>query len=214
MNESRRIDPGPEDCAGPSAAAAEPAPVPPRVSRARPCRWHVTGASGAGVTTLGRALAQALSVPAMDTDDFFWLPTEPPYRDKRPIADRLALMEALFLPRRAWVLSGSLSGWGDPVIPRFEAVVFLTLDPALRLARLEAREALRHGAGAIRPGGTRAEGTAAFLDWARRYDDPAFTGRSRAMHENWLEGLPCPVLRLDSAEPVDTLVARCLDWRP
>jgi adenylate kinase family enzyme len=32
-------------------------------------RIHVTGASGAGVTTLGRALADALAIPHHDTDD-------------------------------------------------------------------------------------------------------------------------------------------------
>jgi NAD(P)-dependent dehydrogenase (short-subunit alcohol dehydrogenase family) len=35
-------------------------------------RIHVTGASGSGVTTLGRALADALALPHHDTDDYFW----------------------------------------------------------------------------------------------------------------------------------------------
>jgi adenylate kinase family enzyme len=50
------------------------------------------GASGAGVTSLGRAVADALAIPHHDTDDYFWQPTPPPYRDKREIADRLRLM--------------------------------------------------------------------------------------------------------------------------
>jgi adenylate kinase family enzyme len=32
-------------------------------------RIHITGASGAGVTTRGRALADALALPHHDTDD-------------------------------------------------------------------------------------------------------------------------------------------------
>ena len=47
------------------------------------CRVHIMGASGAGVTSLGRALAEALAVPHHDTDGYFWRPTTPPYRDKR-----------------------------------------------------------------------------------------------------------------------------------
>ena len=39
-------------------------------------RIHIVGASGAGVTTLGRAVADALAIPHHDTDDFFWLPTD------------------------------------------------------------------------------------------------------------------------------------------
>jgi adenylate kinase family enzyme len=89
------------------------------------CRLHITGASGAGVTTLGRALADALAIPHHDTDDYFWQPTHPPYRDKRPVPDRLRLMRELFLARSEWVLSGSLDGWGDPLIPAFDLVVFI-----------------------------------------------------------------------------------------
>jgi shikimate kinase len=33
------------------------------------CRIHITGASGAGVTTLGRALADALATSHHDTDE-------------------------------------------------------------------------------------------------------------------------------------------------
>ena len=74
----------------------------------RTCRIHVFGASGAGVTTLGRALADALGTPHHDTDDYFWLPTTPPYRRQRDVADRLRLMREVFLDRSDWVLSGSL----------------------------------------------------------------------------------------------------------
>jgi adenylate kinase family enzyme len=179
-----------------------------------PCRVHITGASGSGVTTLGRALAAAWSVPCHDADDYYWQPTDPPFATKRPEGERLALMEALFLPRGAWVLSGSLMGWGDPLRGRFDAVVFLTLAPAVRMARLVAREAMRHAAGEIAPGGALHEAHRAFLDWAVRYDDPAFRGRSRAGHLAWLADLACPVLQLDSAAPVDRLVAEVMAWQP
>ena len=179
-----------------------------------PKRWHITGASGTGTTTLGRALAQSMAVPAMDTDDFYWRPTAPPYGSKRPISERLGLMQSLFLPRPAWVLSGSLCGWGDPIVPYFDAVVFLSLDKGTRLARLASREATRCDAPMPAGDGALSEVRAGFLDWAARYDDPAFIGRSRAMHEAWLERLTCPVLRLDSTQSVDSLLRRCLDWKP
>src|SRR5208283_5842465 len=89
------------------------------------CRVHIMGASGAGVTSLGRALAEALAVPHHDTDDYFWRPTTPPYREMREVADRLRLMGKVFLDRADWVLSGSLDGWGDSVISLFDLVVFL-----------------------------------------------------------------------------------------
>src|ERR1700722_19411703 len=88
------------------------------------CRLHITGASGAGVTSLGRALADAIAISHHDTDDYFWRPTNPPYREMREIADRLRLMREVFLDRSDWVLSGSLDGWGDPIIPFLDSVVF------------------------------------------------------------------------------------------
>ncbi|MGW6455476.1 hypothetical protein ACWF94_06015 [Streptomyces sp. NPDC055078] len=177
-------------------------------------RWHrllVTGASAAGTTTLGRALATLQSVPHADVDDYLWLPTTPPYTHKRPVDDRLALMNALFVPRDSWILSGSLRGWGDSVIERVEGVVFLALDPGTRMRRLVDRQILRYG-DTIERGGVNEEAHQDFLEWARGYDDTALAGRSRAVDERWLAELPCPVLRLNSAEPVARLVAGVTDW--
>jgi adenylate kinase family enzyme len=103
------------------------------------CRIHIMGASGAGVTSLGRALRDTLAIPHHDTDDYFWQPTIPPYQKRREIAERLRLMREVFLPRADWVLSGSLEGWGDPVIPHFDLVVFLATSREIRLHRLRAR---------------------------------------------------------------------------
>lgn len=178
-----------------------------------PCRIHITGASGSGVTTLGRALASLWSVPVHDADDYFWEPTDPPFRQRRPVAERVDLMRRLFLPRGAWVLSGSLVGWGAAVEPFFDAVVFLRLDPRTRMGRLHAREVARYGA-EIAPGGPLHAAHLSFMDWAAGYDDPSFTGRSLAQHRHWLGRLTCPVLELDSLLPPDGLCAAIVDWQP
>ena len=103
------------------------------------CRVHITGASGAGVTSLGRALADALSISHHDTDDYFWRPTNPPYLEIREVADRVRLMKEMFLDRSDWVLSGSLDGWGDPIIPSLDSVVFLYVPTADSSASVCAR---------------------------------------------------------------------------
>jgi adenylate kinase family enzyme len=46
-------------------------------------RILVTGASGSGTTTLGKALAEQLACAFLDADDFFWFPTNPPFTQKR-----------------------------------------------------------------------------------------------------------------------------------
>jgi adenylate kinase family enzyme len=171
------------------------------------CCIHVMGASGSGATSLGRALAGALALPHHDADDYLWLPTVPPYRTLREVAERLRLMREVFLPRADWVLSGGISGWGDEIIPQFDLVVFLTTPRDLRMERLRAREALHFGADAVAPGGWRHEETEAFIDWASHYEDGTREGRSLARHQAWLERLPCPVLRLDGSRPLSELVA-------
>lgn len=176
-------------------------------------RIHILGASGTGTSTLGRALADAWSVPFHDTDDYFWQPTEPPYTRPRPSAERLALMQTMFLPHRAWLLSGSLMGWGEPVLPHLDLAVFLTLDPVTRLERLNRREANRYGAQAIAPGGPYHAGFGTFMAWAAQYDhdDPGFKGRGLSRHRVFLATFPCRVLELDAAMPVADLTRRVLN---
>lgn len=181
-----------------------------------PPHVHITGASGCGVSTLGAALAERRAVAHLDTDDFYWTPTEPPFRVSRAISDRLSLLRSAFdASPGGWVLSGSLDGWGDPLIPLFDRVVFISAPVEVRLARLAARERRRLGP-AVDPGGARHAQHLDFLSYAAAYDTGVFTGqmtgRYRARHEAWLEGLPCPVIRLDGAESTSALVDAVLAW--
>ena len=171
-------------------------------------RVHIVGASGSGVTTFGRALATDWSVPHHDSDDYYWVPTEPPFTQKRPIDERLALMKQLFLPRSSWVLSGSLFSWADTLLPYFDAVIFVNLENQIRMERIREREERRYGAEAIAPTGNRHDAFMEFMAWNAQYEDPDFTGRSRVSHENWLTSLHCPVLKVDSQMPVDEMVAQ------
>jgi adenylate kinase family enzyme len=170
------------------------------------CRIHLLGASGSGVTTLGRRLADRLALPHHDSDDYFWLPTAPPYQMLRPIPDRLRLMREMFLPRRDWVLSGSVTGWGEELVAHFDLVVFVITPREVRLSRLRVREATHFGAAAVAPGGWRHKETEAFIEWASHYEACDREGRNLAKHEAWLAGLPCPVVRVDGARPLAELV--------
>jgi len=133
----------------------------------------------------------------LDTDDYFWLRTVPPYREKRPREERLALLRQASRESKSWVLSGSLCGWGDPLIPEFEVIVFLAAPTPVRLARLRVRESERYGQHAIAPGGELHVAHVAFLDWAGGYDTGGLEMRSRALHEAWLASVSCPVVRLE-----------------
>src|SRR2546428_7979835 len=167
-----------------------------------PSRINISGASGTGTTSLASALAARHGHRHVDTDDFYWLRTDPPYRHPRPRAERLAMLRIALAESPSWVLSGSLCGWGDPLIPEFELIVFLVVPTEVRLARLRAREIERYGPGAIAPGGPRHRAHVAFLEWAEGYDAGDLAMRSRALHEAWLEMATARRERLQGDRPV------------
>ena len=103
-------------------------------------RIHILGASGSGTTTLGRVLAERLQCPHFDTDDYFWLPTDPPYTQKREITLRQEVLMDNLATHESWVLSGSLCGWGDVAIALFDLVIYLWVPCEIRLERLRHRE--------------------------------------------------------------------------
>lgn len=169
-------------------------------------RIHIVGASGSGTSTLGAALAERLNLPFVDADDHYWrLDTARPFTEKNAPADRVKRIRAAFAERQSWVLSGSLYAWGQDLIPDFTLVVFLRLDPAVRMARIRAREQAHYG-DRIKEGGDMYASSQAFLAWAAEYDVAQTHSRTLYRHNEWLTTLGCPVLRLDSKACVSDLV--------
>ncbi len=171
-------------------------------------KLHIFGASGAGVTTLGQTLSQQLNVPYFDTDTYFWLPTEPPFTQRRLVAERDAQLIHDLAQHSSWLLGGSLVGWNEQWLMAFDLAVFLWLPPLLRLARLQQREHERYGE-ALQADSTRAEQSQTFLAWAAGYDDNSSGGsRTLANHISWLRRFTCPVLELRGDLTVAERVAR------
>jgi adenylate kinase family enzyme len=169
---------------------------------------HILGASGSGTSTLGAALAQRFGYTHLDTDDYFWEPTTPPFQQPRERRQRQAWLGAALDAHPRWVLSGSLCGWGDIFIPRFDLVIFLLVPQEIRLARLKVREQQHHGADVLAPGGVLHDTHVAFMNWAAAYDEGSADMRSRQRHEQWLTALPCPCLRLEGPLAVEEQITR------
>ena len=165
---------------------------------------HIFGASGSGTSTLGRAIGEKAHFRVMDTDDYFWLPTDPPFTEKRPEEERLRLMQKDIDEADNAVISGALCGWGDPLIGRFTLAVRLIVPAAVRIARLKAREYQRFGSRVLE-GGDLYEAHQAFYEWAASYDTGDVNRRSRAHHDQWQRKLPCKLLVLDGTLPTAVL---------
>jgi adenylate kinase family enzyme len=164
-------------------------------------RLHIVGASGSGTTTLGQALATALGYRQFDADSYYWLPTQPPFKEKRDKAERLRLLLGDLSSCDRSIVSGSVVGWGEELESGFDLIVFLSIPRALRLARLRNRELLRYGSI-----------NEEFITWAAGYDDdiPQPVTRNRRRHEAWLAARSCSILRLDGDLTVPERVAEVL----
>ena len=169
-------------------------------------RIYITGASCAGVTTLGQHLATLRGIKHADVDDFFWMPTNPPFTTKRPAEERVPLIQQV-LGDDDWILTGSCMVWGEALLTEVDLIVFVSTPTPLRLERLAAREKQRFGE-RIAPGGDMHEIHVAFRQWASQYDDPNFSGRNRAWHEAWLAGKTAPVLRVDGTDSARQIAAQ------
>jgi hypothetical protein len=150
-------------------------------------RILTTGASGSGTTTLGRALAGILGFGFLDVDDYYWLPTKPPYLSPRPKEQRLPLILKDLRQYESAVVSGSIMEWGPELEDSFDLIVFLYLDAAIRVQRLIHREKKEVGHAELD-----------FLIWASQYDSgPKSGGRSLARHQKWLGQRTCKVIKLE-----------------
>ena len=163
---------------------------------------HIFGASGSGTSTIGKALSETLGLKWMDTDDYFWMPTDPKFTLKRPKEERLELMRADIEGAQGAVLSGALTDWGDSLRPLFTLAIRVNTDTAVRIERIRKREAARFGE-RIAPGGDMHAQHLAFLKWAAAYDEGGMDMRSKAVHDAWEKTLPCPLITLDGARPIE-----------
>ena len=158
-------------------------------------RILVTGAAGAGTTTLGSAMARQLGCKHLDVDDYFWFPSSPPFQHKRSEATRVRMLATDLFEASNAVVSGSLMNWGRQLEDAFDLIVFLRVPTAVRLDRLVKRGLERFG-----------NSDPAFLRWASRYEEGPPQGRSYAQHVAWLAQRSAPVLRIEGDFSIEASV--------
>lgn len=157
---------------------------------------HIFGASGSGTTTLGKRIVDELGFSLMDTDDYFWLPTDPPYISKRPVEERINMMLQDINDARNVVISGSLTDWGDLLIPYFTLAIRVNTDTDVRIERIKQRER-KHFGTRIDENGDMYEDYLAFIEWAKKYDEGDTSIRSKKKHDEWQGLLQCELIEVD-----------------
>ena len=156
---------------------------------------HIYGASGSGTSTFGKYIRDKLGYFFMDTADYFWQPTNPPYTKKRNVDERLAMMKSDIEKAEKVVICGSLADWGDELIPLFTLAIRLKTDTNIRIDRLRRRER-EHFGSRIDIGGDMYKDHMEFLEWAAAYDNGDIDMRSKAKHDEWEKMLLCEKITL------------------
>ena len=155
---------------------------------------HFFGAAGSGVTTLGQLLSQQLGINHIDVDNLTWDHTSRPFDKRLPRAVRKAQLKAAIGAEPQAVVSGSVCGWGDDLIDKFDIGIFLHVPTAERLRRITLRQTARYGAKAIALGGEHHEQHEELMRWAGLYDYTGHGARSYAQHRQWMRKRKFPIL--------------------
>lgn len=172
-------------------------------------RIHILGASGSGTTTLAHEINKKMNYTHFDTDNYFWVKTEPPFTQKRDVKERVELLTHDLHSVDKWVLSGSLCGWGDEFIPLFDLIIYLWIPEEIRIKRLLEREQQRYGED-IKPGGLMYQSHIEFIEWASKYDLGDMNIRSKQLHYSWLKNLPCKVLKIEGAFEIEEKLVKIM----
>ena len=168
-----------------------------RVSR-QPRGILIFGSSGAGKTTLGRAVSERLGCPYFDLDDYIWKKTAIPFTERYDREERIARLSADIFRTDRFVMAGTLEGYDEPFLPYLGLAVHLNAPAGIRRERVHARELSEYG-DRVLPGGDMFEVHERFLDEIVLYE----SGRYLQHHCDWAKMLPCRVLFLNGEIPVE-----------
>ena len=163
------------------------------------------GAIGVGDTTLGKEVAKRLNYPHIDLDDHHWRwDTDIPYTVFRSREERTESIMQAISEAPNFVMSGSMWSIRKAFEPLFDMAVFMTAPAEIRAERLRIRSVTRWG-NRVLPGGAMYESNDVYKDYlacAKSYDQDLCPNACIVQHEQWVQELPCPVLRVDGTKTI------------
>lgn len=176
----------------------------------------IFGASGSGTTTLGKEIERKMNFIHLDTDDYYWKKSNPPFQEKIPLTIRNKKLKADFKKYYNIVVSGSMVSWGEEWKTSYDLAIFIELDNQKRMERLKKRENERYGQLLLTDKKIQ-QNSFAFLEWANQYENPSFDGRSLKGHNDWIELLNCEVLRIrgdmELNHKMEKVIAKIKHWQ-
>ena len=161
----------------------------------------IIGPSASGKTTLGKKVAELLGFPYFDVDDFIWrFDTPELYTVMYSREEKISRLQNAIAPYEHFVMAGSMSSFHQAFDNTFEMMVFLYVDPDIRVQRANERAIQRFG-NRVLEGGDMYESNQDFLRKVRKYETDGSPNLSE--QKAWMENLTCKKLELDGTEPIE-----------
>lgn len=106
----------------------------------------IIGPSGSGKTTLGKIVAQKLGYLYFDVDDYIWKQnTDSPYTQMYTREEKISRLNTDIAPYEHFVMAGSMSSFHYAFDDMFKMMVFLYVEPDIRIQRVHKRAIERFG---------------------------------------------------------------------
>lgn len=157
----------------------------------------IIGPSGSGKTTLGKLVAERLSYPYFDVDDYIWKKdTKKPFTVMYSREEKIERLKAAISPHKNFVMAGSMSSFHEAFDNMFEMMVLLYVDPDVRVKRVHDRAFERFG-DRVLEGGDLYENHIKFLEYNRSYEGDGSPNLEE--QKEWMNRLSCIKMELDGA---------------
>lgn len=161
---------------------------------------EITGASGAGKTYLGKALAEKLNCNFVDTDDILWVWDENVQPYTIAVDEKIAcqkLKEELENHKNT-VASGMFYPWSEDLISYFRLLIVLDTNKEIRRKRIIKREEEMYGE-RFKKNGDMYDQFTNYLNWSMNYDTSSDELGSKFATDKWERKFSCDVLHIDGS---------------
>lgn len=156
-------------------------------------RIIICGGNGAGKSTFGKSLAEAMGYQFRDIEDYYFPKTDGNYlyavTRTREEVGRLLLED--MRKYEHFILASVKGDYGIEVESQFNCAILLHVPKEIRMQRVKDRSFQKFGSRML-PGGDLYEKEKAFLEMVEN--------RSETMAEDWLDATSLPVIRLDGTK--------------
>ena len=162
----------------------------------------IIGPSGSGKTTLGKIVAQKLGYPYFDVDDYIWKQnTDSPYTQMYTREEKISRLNTHIAPYEHFVMAGSMSSFHYEVDDMLKMMVFLYVEPDIRIQRVHKRAIERFGRRVLE-GGDMYESHMKFLKDNRSYEEDGSPNMRE--QKEWMTNMSCVKIELDGATDLES----------